>query len=514
MLQLRDIYLGSTDAKNEVLSNDPLEVERFLSSYVTPPTLDIERFARREKYYVSGLKGTGKTALLRFIALRLQDEGCGEYAFTLFKSDVDEELRKDFARAARVQVSPENSADFEGDDFELIWRWFIYRKIAEARFKQNHSCFQENALFQRFLAIVNSESPDQLKSPGLVSLVPIIRKGHIEISRSPKLGFELSWDNEGRGKIKFAQLVRRADEAFEQLQGNGARLNLFFDELELNYATAKQYERDSRLVRDLIVSIEKLNSTAKRLGFGLCLYGAVRSEVLNSVASLGKEINKPMTDFGVEILWNTPGRDATQQPLLAIIDQRINNARRQNDLSELSSHDLWENYFPAEIHRQKPQTYLLHNSWYRPRDIVRLLLSAQEQYPDQERFDVQALEAVRKKYSSGSWVEMAEELKAKYKARDIEGIKCIFYGFRQIATIAELVERADEVAKDHEETGDLLKRCKVQTILKDLFRVGIIGNIDSRRERMRFSFRGDDELLFDQDIFVHNALRAHLSIST
>ena len=71
MLQLKDIPLGSTDAKNELLSSTPEEMKRFLTSFVAPPALTIDKFLNRLKYYVVGLKGTGKTALLRYISLRL-----------------------------------------------------------------------------------------------------------------------------------------------------------------------------------------------------------------------------------------------------------------------------------------------------------------------------------------------------------------------------------------------------------------------------------------------------------
>lgn len=514
MLRLNDIFLGSTDAKNEVLCNEPSEIERFLKSYVTPPALSVEKFKKRSKYFVIGLKGTGKTALLRYVSLKLEEDDNAVSKFILFKTDIDEDLRKNFTRAARIQLVDENSESFDGDDYETVWRWFIYRKIVEVVSDgQDCQIFQKNSLLSKFCAIVGSEVLSNSDKGGVMSLIPSIKKGNIEISKSPKFELELDWDKNGRAKINFNDLVRRADQAFGELTPDTQRLNLFFDELELNFSSSKLYQRDSRLVRDLILSIEKLNGVAKGKGFNLCLYAAVRSEVLNSVAALGKEINKPMSDFGTEILWNRSGLDATQQPLLHIIEQRINNARLENGAPALNSIELWNQYFPKEVHHKRPQVYILHNSWYRPRDVVRLLIAAQEQYPDETSFSLHALEAVRKKYSSASWVEMTEELKAKYKASDIDGIKYIFYGFKQISTLSEVITRAEAVAADHIETSGLLKKSAIKNILKDLYRIGIIGNIDKSREKMRFSFRGDDEILFDHDIFVHNALKAHLSIS-
>ncbi|HCF4784666.1 TPA: hypothetical protein NIF75_002743 [Pseudomonas aeruginosa] len=510
VLKLKDIPLGSTDAKNEVLSNSPEEIVRFVNSFVVPPALSIEKFYDKKKYYIVGLKGTGKTALLRYVSLKLEESGDSDSSFVLFKSDVDEDMRKDFARAARVQVVAENSDAYDGDDFETVWRWFIYRKIASL-IQEGSSPFQNNELLNTFVALVTSEADAKAEKSGLMRLVPNIRKGTVEISQSPKLGLEFDWDDSGRAKVNFNDLVRRADQAFQKLEPDARRLNVFFDELELNYASNKQYQRDARLVRDLIVSIERLNATCKSRGYPICLYAAIRSEVLSAVDALGKEINKPIADFGSVISWNRPGLDATQQPLLNIIWQRINNAREKAGLVDLSSQELWSQYFPRKINNQNPQVYILHNSWYRPRDVVRLLITVQDQYPDDETFSLQALEAIRKAYSTASWVELAEELKAKYKAAEVEGIKYLFYGYKQIATFAELSERADLVVLEHDETKKLLERVSLREVLKDLFRVGIIGNIDENHERMRFSFRGDDEILFQNKVFVHNALKAHLS---
>ncbi|SIR98477.1 hypothetical protein SAMN05878276_1398 [Aquipseudomonas alcaligenes] len=511
MIKLSDIYLGNIDAKNELLNNSPEERNRFKTSFVSPPNLVTEKFIEKEKYFVTGLKGTGKTALLRYISIALDDLPNSSSHFMLFKTDVDEDTRKEFSKASRVQVADSNSESFDGDDFEMVWRWFIYRKIAEAISEGSSEVFQKNANLEKFIELVNSEYRSD-KKQGLMRLIPTIRKGTIEISNSPKLGLELDWNEAGTAKIQFNDLVRKADTAFNALQQENDRLNIFFDELELNYNTQKQYQRDARLVRDLIVSVEKINAIAKSKGFNLCLYAAIRSEVQTAVSSLGKEINKALLGFGTEILWNRPGIDDSQQPLLFIIEQRINNARESAGLERLPSNSLWENYFPKDIQGKKPQTYILHNSWYRPRDVVRLLMIAQTQYPNEKTFKHEAFDSIRKNYSRDSWVEITEELKSKYRMEEIEGIKTFLYGYKQIFSRAEALSRSENVSQDHEEADTLFKKTKINTLLKDLFRIGAIGNIHPHNRKMRFSFRGDDEILLDQDAFVHNALKAHLSI--
>lgn len=515
-MKLKDIYIGTTDAKNELLANSPDEVARFVRLYVTPPALSIEKFAERTKYFISGLKGTGKTALLRYVAIKLDESLNSVSRFILFKSEVDEDLRSDFAKAARVQLVHENSSDSDDADFETVWRWFIYRKIAQLVNSENSHAFQQNSKLSEFCELVNSERFDKSEKTGLMRLIPAIKRGTVEISRSPKLGLELDWDENGKARINFNELVYKADAAFENLSPDIRRTNLFFDELELNYSTKKQHQRDSRLVRDLIVTIERINAIAKRLGFNLCLYAAVRSEVLTAIEAIGKEINKPMADFGAEILWNRSGLFAEQQPLIKLIEQRINISREDNNLPTLSPSELWKQYFPRSIMEQAPQAYILTNSWYRPRDVVRILIAVQEHAPDDETFTQTSLQAVRKKYSTASWVEMTEELRARYSSTEIDGIKHLLYGGKRIFPITDLSRRASRICEEYPDSAVLLKNHDLKKVLRDLYRIGIIGNYDGKwpsgQDKIRYSFRGDDELLTERPIYIHSALRAHLSV--
>lgn len=515
-MNLSDIYLGTTDAKNELLTNSPEEMSRFKKMYVVPPSLIISKYINHSKYFITGLKGTGKTALLRYISIVLDEEKNTTSKFILFKSEVSEETKKDFTKASRIEEVIENSSEFDGNDFENVWRWFIYRVISNMIIQGGIEPFQKNENLFNFHAIMRSERTEDKEKTLFSKLIPTIRKGNIEISKDPKLMLDFDWDSNGIARVNFNKIIQDVDSLFESLLPSLDGINIFFDELELNYTTKKQYQRDSRLLRDLIITIERINSISKKNGFKVCLFAAIRSEVLNSVESLGKEINKPLTDFGTDIVWNRAGVDSIQQPLLHIVEQRINNSREEHGLDLLTPSELWESYFPKSIHHKKPQTYLLHNSWYRPRDIVRLLLSSQESYPENDVFTIQSLEAIRKRYSSACWVELTEELKAKYKSEEINGIKHILYGYVQISTIQEISSHAENVSRSYSETKSLLEKNSMTEILTDLYRIGVIGNCtndgQTGKRRFRFSFRGDDDILLGQSIYIHNALKAHLSI--
>lgn len=500
-LILSQIYIGNTDAKNELLYGDQSEVDDYKNNFVIPPSLIIDDFKSRKKYFITGLKGTGKTAFLRYVDISMSDDDMLS-KFILFKTEIDDEIRANISRMARIELCEDNSNNYKEDDFEIAWRWFVYRKIL------SFDAFENDEKFKRFNGIIKASTSNKKTS----WIFPIIKRGMIDIniSKMANVRFDLEFSSNGN-QIKFSEIVRELDNIFCKLKTK-KRINLFFDELELSYNTHKQYKKDAKLIRDLIVSIEKINAISKGNGLNICLYAAIRSEVLHTVESLGKEINKPISDFGIEILWNRPG--VSTQPLLSIIEQRINNSRKKIGLPELNSKELWSEYFPNNILAQEPQTYILHNSWYRPRDIIRLLKIAQEQFPTYNSFSTNVLESIRKKYSSDSWIEMSEELKAKYSSEEIDAIRRVFYGTRQIWSIQSLKVHIKTLAESLLPIKKLIEKHDIESIFDDLYRIGIVGNINQKAasRKMRFVFRGDSERILNQDLYIHNALRAYLSV--
>lgn len=121
-MKLKELNLGSIDAKNELLTDTPEERERFISAFVVPPSLDINKHISGSRYFVTGLKGTGKTALLRYISIRIEENTQTGTHFILFKSQLNEDMRKDFARAGRESTVETNTNDFPSDDYESVWR--------------------------------------------------------------------------------------------------------------------------------------------------------------------------------------------------------------------------------------------------------------------------------------------------------------------------------------------------------------------------------------------------------
>ena len=151
----------------------------------------------------------------------------------------------------------------------------------------------------------------------------------------------------------------------------------------------------------------------------------------------------------------------------------------------------------------------MNKTWYRPRDIVRLLTIAQQHFPEKDFFSQYVLENIGKEYSRQCWVEQAEELSSTYTKEEIGAIKKVLSSLECPFTIIDISHRIENVRGIYTDVDNLLKKYRIGDILSHLFKLGIVGNTG---ENMRFSFRGDDELLIENNMTIHNSLWNYLSL--
>lgn len=509
-IALNQLFIGNIDAKNEILRESQEEISRFMDNYLLPSNVIIDKFKNREKYFVTGMKGIGKTALLRYLSIMIERSG-SKPSFILFKEKLTEEDKKAFSFAAHTTVI-DGSVDLEEEqNFELIWMWFIHKHLIDTIKRENIAVFVDNKNYEKYLDCINAPKLDDSKS-GIKRFLPKIKRGKVEISKDPKLNIDFDWDDKARTSVKFNSIIKQLLTLFEELKLSDEfrrRIDIFVDELEIKHTQKKLYSRDCRMIRDLIIVTERFNRICKSHGFPITIYAAIRSEVLSAVYTTGKEINKIMADFGVPIIWHQSGGDENTHPLLSLITKRLATSLRAVGI-ETPEANIWDSFFPEKVQGDSVQRYILHSSWYRPRDVIRLLTLARDVFPNETKFTHQVFDGIRKQYATASWIELTEELSASYSHDEIEAIKRIFYGYKSIFTLNDLHDRLGEIRDMYQEVKQLTERHEVTKILTDLYRIGIIGN--RKDNRFRFSFRGDDEILLEQPIVIHFGIKSYLSI--
>ena len=515
-IKLKDFVFGKTDAKNELLENSEEVSESFLHNFLMPENVEIDEFINYKRFFILGFKGIGKTALLHYLDLRIRQSNPNAASqFILFKSDLDDIGIVNAGVASNgIVVNKNNDSRGEEIKYQWVWRWFLHRQLvilAEKELKKNSPIFTENKQWSDYCACVMALNRENSIWD---YLIPKVKKGKVQIQGDIKFlkatfGLEIERDSNDKEKVDFNGIVQLADKLLKELTPTGRDVYIFIDELEVSYSTKKQYERDILLIRDLIISIYKFYQDLRQLKYPIRIIAAVRSEIQNAIDAVGKEINKPLFDFGVILKWQQSGGQVDSHPLIKMINKRINTSERNLNLPESNSNEIWKKYFPPFINNQDTKEYILRRTWYRPRDIVRLLNLGRSQYPNEQKFTHQVFDGINKEYSSQSWSEMTEELAASYSKEEIDGIKQLLRGLPYAFTFEEIKERSNQHRNIYHNLDSLLKKHDLVNILEKLYTLGIIGNTG---DNVRYSFRGDDGLILTNKMKIHDPLWNYLAV--
>ncbi|MED3844431.1 hypothetical protein, partial [Geobacillus stearothermophilus] len=213
-LHLEDLYLGNIDAKHELLSNSEDERMRFSNSFFMPENINLDDYLNGQKYFVTGLKGTGKTALLRYIAIKAESELNAQTSFILFKSDIKEQDRKDFSKAANTVIANNNSDNIDSIDnidYEDVWRWFLHRHIVEVIENRNILVFKDDRNWKKYATCVKAPKLGDEDS-GIKKIIPKLKRGNVEVNAgldgvSGTLGLEFDWEDSNQTRVRPVVLV-------------------------------------------------------------------------------------------------------------------------------------------------------------------------------------------------------------------------------------------------------------------------------------------------------------------
>jgi energy-coupling factor transporter ATP-binding protein EcfA2 len=507
---LKELYIGSIDAKNELVESSALEHQRFLYNFVIPPTIQIDDLLNGERYFVTGMKGIGKTSLLRYLGTVIAQDCTTVSQFILFKSDFTEEDKVSFSRSAqKAQVYDANVEGLDGLSFETLWKWFLYKSMINLIDETGVSPFIINDDWGRFKSCVLAPQLGDEKS-GIRRILPNLTSGKVSISYAPSLELDFDWDDKEKRTVLFSRLTRQADELFARLKPSRERVVLFFDELELNTTSSDHSRRDAELIRDLILAIEQFNGKCRYRGYNCRVISAIRSEVIYLVESIGKEVNKTIFDFGVPIVWTRGGVTNVDHPILDLIVRRLQySEKKAGNQQNLDKNAVWSKYFPTQYAGKHAEHFLLNMTWFRPRDLIRLLSIAKNTFPNNSSFDENCIGASRKEYSYQSWIEIAEELSGRYEKREIEAVKAILNGFVRTFEGSFFAQRMTKLSSEHNGVKEIRDRYGYRKVLEDLYFVGILGNYMRHAnvaKQYRFHFKGDLMPNYDELFVVHPAL--------
>ncbi len=236
-LKLCELHVGKVDGKHEYLTPKEERVEQVFDTFMMPDSVDPHRMSNGDIFYIEGLRGTGKTSLLRWHAEKKKSEG-SVTDFILFKSDLTETQRVRISSEVGVSwtdVDPEKMDISQ--DFKDAWQWFILHKIGE-NLKKRPEIFdvesKENV--DKFIHLLGLN--DDKTFTKVLGFLPKLEGATVKIGADIKFfKAELDGDfqgNESHGRINFSSLVKKILSYLTRIKLHNDFF-LYFDELEAFY---------------------------------------------------------------------------------------------------------------------------------------------------------------------------------------------------------------------------------------------------------------------------------------
>ena len=514
-VKIKDIYVGKPDAKDEI---DFDGIEGFVDSVVIPETFNIESLLNKDACFITGYKGTGKTALLFYLDYLVKQNAphsCTSFIF--FKDEYTETKKQELEGYSKRIIS---SITFDTDtlvdntDFEHILRWLFFKRIVSDNEDYSNNLFVDNECWQDFKSIVDKiKAPTDRKRsiiPNKISISAPIKDPVSMVEVSP--GFEVDF-GDLKNSPNYSLFISLLDQAEEKL-GATTRTDtpyyIFVDELEAYYGDEKIFKRDLCFIRDLIFTVKRLNGIFKKIGSKTKVVCSARTEIINAIYRfiVSKELNKVTGGFEVPLIWNYNNTTSYQHPIIQVLLKRIYMCE---DKQVLDYKDIYNRWFPELIHGIEPANYILNNAWNKPRDIVRLIASCQNTIKCNEGvFNQSVFDAMRKKYSSDSLAEIKEEMRALYKTSEIDTIISCFTGYKTTFSVRQLKERISTLYTDNVLTN------RFDEVIQDLYRLGFLGNYLPSSKTYRWQHKGDEGVIVSDEwrLMVHYALHGALSLSS
>ena len=513
-ITIRDLYAGKPDAKDEINFEG---IDNFIKTYVIAEHFNLDSLIKGTNCFITGFKGTGKTALLFYLDNKIRMEDPSTYAsFVFFKeefTDIKKEELQKISHRVLSSISVESDALMHTTEFEYVWRWVMLKRIVADNEYCCRNLFVDDAAYQRFEQIVGRiKAPRNISKFFLGNKIKFsmpVRNLQTNTEYAPEIEVDFTRQKDKQFQ-DFITVIDEAEQQMRELTRTDIPYYIFIDELEAYYGDTDVFKRDLYMIRDLIFTVKRFNSV-----FASCdmkstkIICSVRSEILTAISRfiITKELNKVVSGFSVPLTWSYTNDNSYAHPIIQILLKRI----RVCSESEESDHKLYKRWFPDTMYGIEPASYILNNSWSKPRDMVRLISTAQSSlHNNSTAFKKSVFDALTKSYSEESLHEIKEELRALYTSEEIDCIISCFTGFRTSFSFDDLQTRIKKYY-----TNTVLDTNTVQ-VLNDLYRLGFVGNYLPISKAYHWQHRGDGNLILSDEwrIIIHYALHGALALGS
>lgn len=483
-MTLSEFNFGEYDARREFLRAPAY----FMNTFINPISFQLSTLSNRRNYIIVGQKGAGKTACQLYLENEKSNKEGYLSGLISFYDDLTPDDYRDFATTQKMNlIDLDQITKIELQyDFKEVWKRILFVRIAKLLKAENF----DNSFVEFCLSSTNGTNSiiDGIKKSLKVEIkIPLaILEAKVKFDPS-KLGTPHELSISEFNHIAQQLLITDCKQY---------RLYFFVDELVISNLNTKSDEYKARvcLIRDVVRSCCQLNDFCVQNDLDMHLICNLRPEIRTKLNEIDPEISKIMDGNDVFLDWN-------QDSLFDILSQKVVGGAPKNVVIDAAQ------FFPRQItfgsFTQDFMAFLLNNTWYKPRDIVRFLKVYAKVYPGHDKITEAGTKASLNEYARISAVELFEQISVHYTPNVIEGIRS---GIRR-RRYDNATELADAL-KPNIGSADAFK------LVEQLYGVGIIGNIEkvSGRNKYFWSFRQEEHLDREMEVVVHDGLLNYFNV--
>ena len=280
--------------------------------------------------------------------------------------------------------------------------------------------------------------------------------------------------------------------------------------MEVFYNNTKQYTRDLKMVRDLLVAIDQTNRKFRSASLDIKVVAGIRTEVLEAIGALQEEVSKVVNDFGYELTYSAE-KVSPQHSVVKMLDQKLGTQRRKSGFDfNLKS------VFPDTIEGVDWYRHLIDSTLARPRNVISRLKIIQEQFPGLPKFTEDSFVATNLTYSRRVLEELTNFLSAEYPkpASDVI-IKTLQY-FPRFFLYDDFEKKVLSYRGTDSVGVEVLKKRGLPRLLEDLYDFSVIGNYIvtdfGSPNRQVWKYRGGQLFDANEIMVIHDSLSESLQV--
>ena len=479
-MRLGDIYLGLNDGKKEAVYRS--DFERFFVDIDE----NYEKISDKEKFLILGRKGSGKTFFAQYIKKLSQSNPlhfCEIHSY------------KDFKFQELVHLK---SNDIQPNEYYEIWRWLILLDVSKLCLNDQGIPESDAKLkLQKFFELNYSSIDIDAKK-----IVEITKKKQLQGSVLKSLG-GTSQNGQKLEEASYLEYIEDLEEVvFQLLSESQSKYTSIYDELDDRF-------RDDEYYRNSIISLLKaadyFNLKAAEKGIDVKIIVLLRTDIFSIFND--PDLNKLKLVNTIKIDWGD--KVSSSSPLMKMI---VYKAKQSNShMALLSDEEVFRTLFPQDIDYIAPERFILERSFFRPRDVITILNSIIDKYPNSSYFGWKSFKDCKKSYSEYLLDEVKNEMYGHFEDPQINSI------FKLLKNYNKHFINYKDLKKYMSDNNFHYKDLDLENMLIGLFRFNAIGNRwhnEYKGKRYYTWAHRDDkaDLDFDKTIVVHLGLREALSM--